>query len=278
MDMLKRPDSWWRLCFALVIFWAVLCFADLLLGDVTAFNANLNRLAVARGYITALRGLMLLVLLTAALVMAALLRRGFIIAPLIWLAQVGRIAYTLPWQEAVKNLLFVSPALNLAAFSVLPVLLALLIWQALERIDPRARLGVILPGLWLLLVLLSAAGNLFTWHWSGQLHTGAWPGGYGAIAALTGAVLLVLAAGRYPWGSLALFFGGLLMPAAICMAIWGGYDGLCLALLALLPWCPANTWEAWLGLMALVGLPLLLVTAVHQVLAWRRGAKLLEII
>lgn len=276
--MLKKPDNWLRLCFALAVFWGILCFTELLLGDFAAFNSNLNRLAVARGYLSSLRGLALLVLIAVALVMAALLRRGFIIAPLIWLVQVGRCAFLLPWQETVRNLLFVSPALNLAVFLVLPVLLSLLIWQALERLDPRASLSVALPGLWPLLAVLSAAGNLFSWHWSGQLNVEVWSGGYGAVAALTGAAFLVLTAGRHPLASLALFFGGLLLPVAACMVIWGGYDGLCLALLSLLPWSVATTFETWLGLMVLIGLPLVLVTAVNQVWAWRRGAKLLEII
>lgn len=276
--MLKKPSSWSRLILALILFWAILCFTDLLMGDLTAFNAGLNSVVVAQGYLSALRGLALLLLLTAALVMAALLRRGFILAPLIWLVQVGRLAYSLPWQDMVRNLLFVSPALNLALLLILPVLVALLWWQALECIDPPVTLGPLLPSLWMLLALLGFAGSLFTWHWSQAFYLEIWPGGYGAVVVMTGTALLLLTAVRHPWAGLALFFGGLLLPGIACVAIWGGYNGICLAFLCLLPWGGGSAMEIWVGLMTSLGLPLLVVTVVNQFFAWRRGDKFIEII
>lgn len=275
--MIKKPESWLRFCFALVLFWAILCFSDLLMGDLATFNANINNEVVAQGYLSALRGLVLFFIISAALVMATLLRRGFVLAPLIWLLQGGRIAYSLSWQDMVSNLLFVAPVLNLFIFIVLPILLALLFWQALERIDPQVNFGPFLPSLWLLLAICGAAGSLFTWHWSLSLSLDLWPGGYGAITAITGAIFLVLTADRHPWTGLVLFFGGLLLPSIACVAIWGVYDGLSLAFLSLLPWSGGDA-VVWLGLMALTGGPLLLVTAVNQFFAWRRGSKLIEII
>lgn len=274
--MIKRPESWLRFGFALTVFWATLCFADLLLSDAAIFNASLTGVAVAQGYISALRGLFLLLLLAVILTMAALLRRGLIIAPLIWIVQVGRLSYFGPWQDMVENLFFVSPTLNLVALVVLPPLISLLFWYGLELIDPKACLGKgLLPGLWLVLTLLVSAGNLFTWYWSLEFGLAVWPGGYGVAMMLAGVVLLTLTAGLHPWGSLAIFFGGLIVPTLACTAIWGSYDGLGLALLSFLPWCGEGPMQIWLGLMVIFGLPLLLVLAVNQYYTWRKGGKLL---
>src|SRR5690606_39123346 len=107
-----RPDNWKRFCFALAVFWVLLCLADLILGDIAVFNTRLTDVAVGRGYIAAVRGLLLLLVLAVTATMTALLRRGLIIAPLLWTAQLVRLALLPQGKEMVRNLVFVAPGLN----------------------------------------------------------------------------------------------------------------------------------------------------------------------
>jgi len=277
--MLHRPDNWKRFCFALAVFWVLLCLADLILGDIAVFNTRLTDVAVGRGYIAAVRGLLLLLVLAVTATMTALLRRGLIIAPLLWTAQLVRLALLPQGKEMVRNLVFVAPGLNWAVLILIPVALSLLLWQSLAALDARGKmLPLVYPGLWVLLTGLAVAGNLFLWHWSMHFALTLWPAGYSIGLYVAGALLLALGAEERPVTSLALFFAGLFLPVAACVALWGGYDGLHLAILALLPWGNGGVWLVWLELMAITALPGLLVLAIHQFGAWRRGRKLMEIL
>lgn len=276
--MIKRPDSWLRFAFALAVFWAILAFTDLFLTDVAAFNLSINSVVVRQGYITALRGFFLALVLVLTLVITALMRRGLIIAPLVWVLQLARVALTGPWRDMFKNLLFVSEILNLFVFMLAPVILALLLWQGLERLDAEMSLGLLVPSQWLLLTSMVSAGNMFVWNWSQKFSLDLWPTGYGIIILISGFVLLGVWAGVRPWASIGMFFAGLVLPSIAYMVIWGGYDGLSLALLSLLPWGRGEVVQIWLELMALTAFPLLLATGVNQALRWRRGDKLLEIL
>ena len=64
--MLNRPDNWKRFCFALAVFWVLLCLADLILGDIAVFNTRLTDSWPWAGGIlpySAVRGLLLLLVL-----------------------------------------------------------------------------------------------------------------------------------------------------------------------------------------------------------------------
>lgn len=276
--LLKRPDNWLRMGFALVVFWAVLVFAEIILADVAEFNSRLSCIAVRQGYIASMRGIFLLLALTAVLAMTALLRRGFILAPVIWAAQIGRIALGGQWELMLKNLLFVSEILNLVMLALLPVLLSLLLWKSLEHLDGEIKLGrLAIPGLWIFLAVLVSAGNLFVLHWLPQFGLQVGFPGYGLILTVTGTVLLSFGAVGRPVQALVLFFAGLSLPTLVYMIVWGWYDGLELALISLVPVSGNDFLYTWLGLMAMTAMPLLLVLAIDQVFAWRQGKKIMEI-
>jgi hypothetical protein len=265
--------------FALMIFWVVLGFTDLLLTDIASFNAHLDIAMVQQGYMTSLRGLLLLLILLAVLTMTALLRRGLVIAPLIWAAQLLRVAFSGQWHDMVSRLLFVSDSLNLALIVIGPALIALLLWQGLELADPEGSTGsLVIPGLWLLLTVLVPAGNWFVWHWSRQFGIGVWPSGYGIILFLLGFIILMVGARERPLASLCLVFLGHITPIALCMALWGWYDGLGLGLMLFLPLATAEFGSIWLELMAVFVFPLLLVLGLNQLIAWRQGEPFLELI
>jgi len=265
--------------FALIVYWSVLAFTEMIVVDTAAFSANLTSTSVQQGYLTTLRGLLLLLIFVAVGAMTAFLRRGLVIAPLIWIAQVLRIAFVRGGPTLWRNMLFVSDLLNLVLFLLLPVVLALILWQSLDYIDvPLGFGGIAVPALWLLLTALSSAGNLFVWYWSLQLGLGVWPSGYGLIPLVAGLIFFIFSAGERPRACLGLFFSGYLLPAFVCTVIWGWYDGLGLALLSFMPWGNGGLFIIWLGLMALVALPLLVALVLNQFSAWHQGKDLLEII
>lgn len=265
--------------FALIVYWSVLAFTEMIVVDTAAFSANLTSTSVQQGYLTTLRGLLLLLIFVAVGAMTALLRRGLVIAPLIWIAQVLRIAFVRGGPTLWRNMLFVSDLLNLVLFLLLPVVLALILWQSLDYIDvPLGFGGIAVPALWLLLTALSSAGNLFVWYWSLQLGLGVWPSGYGLIPLVAGLIFFIFSAGERPRACLGLFFSGYLLPAFVCTVIWGWYDGLGLALLSFMPWGNGGLFIIWLGLMALVALPLLVALVLNQFSARHQGKDLLEII
>ena len=278
--MLQRKiDSWTSFGFALVVFWAVLCLTQCFFVCAAQFNAVLTVRAVQTGYITALRGMCLLLALAAVLSMTALLRRGLIIAPLVWAAHILRFALTGPWTVMMKNILFVSELLNLLLFILSPIFLALLLWQALEHLDPQLKAGrLVLPGLWANLATAVFAGSFFVWHWSQTLGLGLWPTAFPLIFLLAGLVLAVLRAKENPWAALRLYFSGLLVPLAISMFYLSWYDGLNLFLTILLPFAQGGLFSIWLELMLMIGAPILLVLIVNQYYAWRRDGQLIELI
>ena len=275
----KNPDNWFRFGFAVVVFWAILGFIDILLSDIALFTARLDTVMVQSGYISSLRGLLLFVLVVAVLVMTALLRRGLLIAPLIWIVQILRVGFSGEWHDMVNHLPLGSSIWNLILLTVGPALIAMLLWRALELVDSEISAGIlVIPALWLLLTSLVAAGNLFAWYWSGELGVGSWPSGYGLIPILVGLVILGVGAHRRPLISLGLVFSGFLIPISITMAVWGWFDGLSLGLTLLLPFASGDFIGVWLELTLLVILPLLMVLCVNQLFAWRRGEQLLDLI
>lgn len=275
----KKIDSWARFCFALLVFWAVLCLTQAFFTCAAKFNAVLTERAVQAGYITALRGICLLLVLAATLSMTALLRRGLIIAPLVWALNFLRFALTGPWTEMLKNVLFVSELLNLLFLILIPIFLALLLWQALEHLDPHLRAGrLVFPGLWANLALAAFAGNFFVWHWSQILGRGLWPAGFSLIYLLTGLSLAVGIARHSPWTAAFLYFSGLLAPLAIAVFSLGWYEGFNLFLTVLLPYAQGGFSSIWLELMLMLAAPILLILIVSQYYAWRRGRQLIEII
>ncbi|MDD4658463.1 MAG: hypothetical protein PHW26_05455 [Eubacteriales bacterium] len=275
----KKIDSWARFVFALLVFWAVLCLTQVFFACAAKFNAVLTVRAVQAGYITALRGICLLLVLGAALSMTALLRRGLIVVPLVWALTFLRFALTGPWTEMLKNVFFVSELLNLLLIILFPIFLALLLWQALDYLDPQLQAGrLVLPGLWTNLALAVFAGNFFVWHWSQSLGRGLWPAAFSLIYLLTGLGLAVLTARQRPWIALRLYFFGLLAPLALTMVLLGWYEGLTLFLTMLLPFAQGGFFSIWLELMLMFAAPILLILIVNQFYAWRRGGRLIEII
>lgn len=277
--MLKKPDNWLRLGFTLAVFLSVLCIMDLFLTDVADFNLALNSTVVRQGYITAMRAMFLLISVVGVGSMTALLRRGFIVAPAVWAAQLVRLVLSGPGLNMVKNLIFVSEWLNLVAFILLPILFSLLLWQCLEHIDEELSLGKFaVPFHWILLAGLISAASLFSWHWSLQFGL-AMPGtGYGLILSLVGMIILVSGAARQPVNNLFMFYSGILVPGAVCMTVWGWYEGLTLALMSILPFSSGEFALVWAELAALIVLPILIVLGLNQLSAWRRGEKLIELI
>lgn len=271
----NKIDSWVRFGFVLVVFWAILCFTDMLLTDIAAFNSLLDGM-VQKGYVTGLRGIMLFLVFAAAIIMTALLRRGLVIAPIIWIAQVIRICITVNFSILFNNL-FLSPGLSIFLLMVVPVLLAVTLWKGLDLLDSSLEVGVtVIPGLWLLLTALISTGSYFVWHWSGRFSVGLWPSGYGLIVLVIGLMLLIIGAKR-PGASFTLFFSGLMVPSLVYILIWGLYDGLALALISFLPFGQGSFVGVWLELMLLTALPLLLLIGANQFLAWRKGEELLRI-
>ena len=265
--------------FALIVFWAVLCATELYFGCLAGFNTALTARVAQIGYITALRGVCLLLALVAVLSMTALLRRGLVIAPLIWVAHILRFALAGPWQDMMKNLLFVSELYNLLLVLLAPALLALLLWRSLEGLDLKQDPGrLVLPGLWAITVLAVSAGSLFVFYWSPSFGLDMWPAGFAKILLLVGLVMTAFGGKEHPWISLALYFSGFLIPLAIAMAILGWYDGLNLFLTILLPFARGGFFGIWLELMLLTAAPILLSLASNQLFAWRRGKHLLEIV
>ena len=265
--------------FALIVFWAVLCATELFFVCLAGFNTVLTARVAQIGYITALRGVCLLLALAAVLSMTALLRRGLIIAPLIWVAHILRFAMAGPWTNMMKNLFFVSELYNFLLVILSPPLLALLLWRSIEGLDPKLDTGrLILPGLWTILVLAVSAGNLFVFYWSPSFGLELWPAGFTKILLLVGLVMTAFGGREHPWKSLALYFSGMLVPLAMSMAIWGCYDGLNLFLTILLPFARGGFFGIWLDLMLLTVAPILLTLAFNQLFAWRRGKQMLEII
>lgn len=277
--MLKKPDNWLRLGFTLLVFWVVLILFELILSMLAQFNLELNSTVARLGYITSMRGLLLLFTLVTVAVMTALLRRGLVIAPALWLAQLVRLTWFGPGFAGYKNIIFVSDWLNFIVLLLVPILLALLLWQSMERFDSGISLGkLVVPGLWILLVALTSVSSLFVWHWSGQFSGISTPNGYGLILIVVGAVVILMGAARHPVLSLLMFFSGLSVPAIMYMGIWGWYEGFTLAIVSFLPFGSTELMQSWLELMLLIVLPLLLTMVVHQYSAWRRGEKLMEII
>lgn len=275
----KKVDSWTRMGFALIVFWAVMCATELFFICLARLNTALTARVAQIGYITALRGVCLLLALAAMLSMTALLRRGLIISPLIWVAHVLRFALAGPWKDMMKNLFFVSELYNLLLVLLAPALLALLLWRSLEGLDPQLDAGrLVLPGLWAILVLAVSAGNLFVYYWSPSFDLGLWPAGFAKILLLVGLLMTAYGGIKHPWISLALYFSGFLIPLAILVAISGWYDGLNLFLTILLPFARGGFFCIWLELMLLMAAPILLSLAMNQLFAWRRGKQLLEII
>jgi len=273
-----KVDNWPRMVFALLVFWAVLCFSHLIFSDIAAINPALTAASVQQGYFATLRGLLLLLSLLAVGSIIALLRRGLLIAPLVWVAQILRLAWFEPGLDMVRNILFVSDALNLAVLALAPVLISILLWQGLERLDPHKELGfMIFPGFWLTLVILSSAGSLFVWHWSQQLGLGLWTTKYGLVL-LPGLAILANWAGRRPWLSLVLLFSGWLLPGGLYVVFWGWHHGLALFLMTLLPWTGDSMLGTWVALMSITALPVLASLGMNQFIRWRKGKKLLQLI
>lgn len=243
------------------------------------FNLELNSTVARLGYITSMRGLLLLFTLVTVVVMTALLRRGLVIAPAIWIAQLVRLTWFGPGLAGYRNIIFVSDWLNFIVLILVPILLSLLLWQSMERFDSEIKLGkLVVPGLWTLLVSLTSASSFFVWHWSGHFSGIAAPNGYGLVLIVVGGVVILMGAARHPGLSLLMFYAGLAVPALMYMAVWGWYDGFALAIVSFLPFGSTEFMFSWLELMLLIVLPLLLNMAVHQYSAWRRGEKLMEII
>jgi len=279
MLLTKKLDSWLRLGFALVVFWAILGFTEMILADIAVFNASLDSTVVRLGYITAVRGILLLLALVAVVAMTSLLRRGLIIAPLVWIAQILRLSMSGVGLDMVKNMFFVSDILNLVLLMVGPALLSVLLWQSLDHIDGDVSLGKgVIPGLWLLLATLVSVGSLFVWHWSMQFGLVVWPSGYGLIFLIVGMVIFALGSSNRPGASLVLFFSGLLLPSIFYMVIWGWYDGINLAIISFLPLGNGDFLVTWVEMVVLAALPFLLVLGFNQFSAWRKGENLLKII
>jgi hypothetical protein len=280
MYMLRvKIDSWGRFTFALLVFWAVLCLTDGFFSDLAPLNERITLIAVEAGYVVALRGICLLLILVATLSMTALVRRGLIIAPLVWAANCLRFTLTGPYQAMMKYLFFVSELLNSLLLIFIPIVLVILLWWALGNLDPQLRIGrLVVPGLWGGLVVAVSAGNFFVWHWSHTFGMNLTPPQYSLLLMLTGLGLTALIARHRPWKALLLYFLGLLVPAGFPMALLGWYEGLGLYLTILLPFAHGGFFSVWLELMLMLTGPILLVLVVSQYRNWKRGDRLIEII
>jgi hypothetical protein len=275
----KKIDSWGRFTFSLLVFWAVLCLSNGFFSDLARLNGRLTLAAVESGYIAAMRGIFLLLILAATLSMTALVRRGLIIVPLVWAANCLRFSLAGSYQAMLKYIFFVSELLNLLLLIFLPIVLVILLWWSLDNLDPSLQAGKLaVPGLWALLVVTVSAGNYFVWHWSHSFGIDLTPPHYSLLLLLTGLGLAVLLTRHRPWEALLLYFLGLLLPAVIPMALLGWYDGLGIYLTILLPFAHGGFFSVWLELMLLLAGPILLVLVLSQYYNWKRGQKLIEII
>lgn len=275
----NRIDSWLRFSLILLTFWAVLWVAQSFFGAVAGFDTALTERAVQTGYIVSLRGISLLLVLIAAFVMAALLRRGLLIAPLVWILVILRFSLGSAGLSPMKNLLFVSNLYNLLLLILVPIILAILLWQALERLDPEFNLGrFAMPGLWVLFVVLIQGGNYFVWRWSNLLAAGSWSPSFSLIYVLFGLSLFLFTAGHNTWQAPLAYYGGLLMPLGVLISYFGWYEGLNLFLAMSLPFAGSGFFNIWLELMIVVALPLILMVAIKQFLNWRRGRPLIRLL
>lgn len=275
----NKIDSWKKFGFALLIFWATLCIAQGFFAAVASFGAVLSEKAVQAGYIVALRGICLLLILTATFTMTALLRRGLLVAPLVWALAVLRFTLAPPGLVQLRNLLFVSDVYNLLLLILAPIIFALLLWQAFERLDPGLTLGkFILPGLWLLLTATVQGSNYFVWRWSAVFDVGVWPPPFSLVYFLAGLCVVLMLALRRPWAASLAYYMGLLIPIVAAVSILGWYEGLGLSLVMALPFAKGLFFGIWLELLLVATAPILLLLMARQYFAWRQGRPLIKLI
>ena len=274
----NKIDNWTQFCTALIIFWAILSLTQIFFGDVAILNRVLTERAVQAGYIVSFRGFCLLLILAAVFSMTALLRRGLIIAPLVWALNFLRFALPGPWPDMVKNILFVSPLFNLLVLILVPIFLSLFLWLSLDYLDPRLKGGkYLLPILWPSLAALVFSGNLFLWHWSEAWGGGQFPR-FSLAYLLTGFALVLLTAWKDSRPALLAYYLGQLIPLSIAVILLGWYDGLNVFLATLLPFAPGASLGIWLELMLMITGPLLLALSASQYYAWRRKEELVDLI
>lgn len=277
--MLKRKiDSWQNFCIALLVFWGILGLAEIFFTGLAGLNMRLTAAAAQAGYLSAMRGVCLLFALAAALAMAALLRRGLILAPLIWVLYCLRFTLAGPWREMMKNVLFVSGLFNLLVLLLTPVVLGLLLWLALEYLDPQLWAGRLLfPGLWTFLALTVFAGSYFSWHWSQALGLGWRPWGFPLLYLILGFLLAPLVSGKSPWPSSAAYLLGIALPPGV-LFLAGGWSGGPETLLALfLPFSGTQFAAVWLELLLMIAAPPLAALLANQYYTWRRGGELIKL-
>ena len=274
----RKVDSWPRFYLALLIFLAVCALALIFLNTAARFNPVLTEEGVGAGYISSLRGTCLLLVTAGALSMAALLRRGLVLAPLLWLSALLPGVVTGAWTEGTRYLLFVSPLYNLILLALAPILLALLLWLGLARLDPETRVGRLVPGLWAALALSVYACNYFAWRWSLTLGCWTWPSGFTLVYLAGSLIYIAGTAARAPRPALFSYYLGFLGPLGANMLLLGGYRGFYAFLLFSQPLAGSNPFVLWLGLMLLGVAPALLALALNQFISWRRGKKLIALV
>lgn len=273
-----------RLFYTLMIFIAFLVILQLLLPQIAWFNARLGDDQVQAGYVAAMQGMVLLLWLIAGGMIAALLARGIVVAPLVWVVELVRIGIMScePWYSVGDTLMFVSPVLNFILMALVPPLVGVGWWWAaaqLARWQPLARLARLaqLPALWFSLAIVAAVANWFLWHWSPAFHAASWPSPLSWTVLVPGMLLLAVIGLTRPWHALALFWSGLVVPIAVFALIHGLYDGLLLGLMAMLPVASGSYLPLWLELYLLFALPFVLTVACNQLWLWRKGMPLLSV-
>lgn len=280
----SQGTDWPRLFYSLIIFIALLVVVQLLLPRIDDLNARLGDEQVQAGYVAAMQGMILLLWLVAGAMIAVMLARGIVVAPLAWIVELCRIGITStdPWYAVGDSLIFVSPQLNFALMALIPPLVGIAWWWAAGQLawwPPLARFARIvqIPALWFSLVLVTAVANWFLFRWATDFRLAFWPSLLGWTVLIPGMILAVGHGLNRPWYSLALLWGGLLLPVAFLGLVLGLYDGLLLGLSVILPVASGSHLSLWLELTLLFALPLLLVVACNQLWLWRKGRPLMTV-